>query len=123
MGDKVIEDFMNEITLDYDVKFETFKSTNIYRRLNKWAVVDDFRILVMYRRSPSGHVHVRFPWITVMGGFRSEEFMLRAHLGDDPMRIYNDLKRAYEDKDTGRLWDFKSSGRRMRRAGRWRRLF
>ena len=112
----------NEITLDYDVEFETFRESKLHHRLFDWALSLPMKPIIDYRRSSSGRVHVRIrsSWV---GDSAIDQLEVRAHLNDDRNRIIGDLKRLYDGGEIGRLWDFKSvKGGGMVRAGRWRRL-
>lgn len=95
----------NEITLDYDISYETFKRSYTYKRLmqyvNKTVIVRGAYI----RRSATGNTHVKLTLIDEIPFF--DRILLRAYLREDAYRIVNDLSRYYQGKHTDVIFDSK----------------
>jgi hypothetical protein len=112
---------VNYIHLDIDEDFDKFADRGLPRLLSDISMIP--YLTKTYIRSSSGNrVHVRIETDHDLGLMGS--FSVRAHLGDDPMRIYHDLKRYHRAKygtviQVDRLFDRKFVRGKLRAAGRW----
>lgn len=110
---------MTEITLDWDISFDTFRNSVSFDILKKWVRLRRELIKVECRKSSHGNTHIR---ITLSDTIEEMTmYQIRSYLRDDIYRIGLDLIRAYQGKPTNRLWDEKydSLNGEILKAGDW----
>lgn len=101
---------IKDIDLDWDVKFETFKSTQKMKLFLEYK--DKLRerygdFITWYRRSSTGHVTLRLKFENQIDIL--DHFAIRARLGDDVIRLTLDLKRIFDNgpDEINRTFDWK----------------
>lgn len=106
--------YSNEITLDWDIDFDTVKLSFSYQNMIKWIHEHSASVLeVMMRPSATGNTHIR---MTMRYSLTFDDrIVFRAQLRDDPYRISNDLIRFAKGEHTDVLFDSKVISEQWRR--------
>jgi len=112
--------FTNEITLDWDISFKTYKNSNSYKILQDFAQKNKDNIVsIQIRKSSNKNTHIKIIFSKQL--YLLEAFEIRAYLRDDPYRLTLDLVRDYMNKSINRLWDAKIRfiEQEIKMAGDW----
>ena len=114
-----------ELFIDIDQDFKEFLNSNTWSYIKQnWKYIEEFKLFpeLYYRRSSSGHVHLKLE-------FQSEpdlfiQFEIRALLHDDPFRIALDLRRLpIQGKDEiNRIFSSKYKNGQLHSVGEWIKL-
>ena len=114
-----------ELYIDIDQDFKEFLNSNTWSYIKQnWKYIEEFKLYpeLYYRRSSSGHVHLKLE-------FQSEpdilvQFEIRALMHDDPFRIALDLRRLpIQGKDEiNRIFSSKYKYGQLHSVGEWIQL-
>jgi hypothetical protein len=125
-----------KLYIDIDYKYDLLRDPEFRKELNrkinetlKWLYGEPYAPVVtkiLYRRSATGHIHLCFVLAFDETFFTYEILMmyiLRAKMGDDAYRIYNDLRRTnhvYSVDSINRIFNKKIKDNKVYRAGEWK---
>lgn len=108
---------LDYITLDYDIKYETFWESSRCEILSKFITEYPLVKKTWIRMSAGGRVHI---WIELTEHIPMlEHFILRRLLIDDNKRVVADMFRIYRGSEIAILFDKKLSRGKMRYASEW----
>ena len=114
-----------ELYIDIDQDFKEFLNSNTWSYIKQnWKYIEDFKLYpeLYYRRSSSGHVHLKLEFLTEPDIL--VQFEIRALLHDDPFRIALDLRRLpIQGKyEINRIFSSKYKNGQLHSVGEWIKL-
>ena len=114
-----------ELFIDIDQDFKEFLNSNTWSYIKQnWKYIEDFKLYpeLYYRRSSSGHVHLKLEFLTEPDIL--VQFEIRALMHDDPFRISLDLRRLpIQGKDEiNRIFSSKYKYGQLHSVGEWIQL-
>lgn len=114
------ENTYNEITLDYDIKYDTFWDSEKYFMCKDFIKTYPYLRKPYIRRSAGNHVHIKFELNKYISTL--ELILLRTILLDDSKRLKSDMFRIYNGTDINILFDKKYSRGKLKYASEWMEL-
>lgn len=114
-----------ELYIDIDQDFDRFLESKTWGFIkSNWKYIEEFKLYpeLYYRRSSSGHVHLKLEFLTEPDIL--VQFEIRALMHDDPFRIALDLRRLpIQGKDEiNRIFSSKYKNGQLNSVGKWIKL-